>query len=42
VRSPEAKANLTVLHLPVLARVTAILLASVLLLAWLRRAEARP
>ena len=33
--------NLTVLHLPVLARVTAILLALALLLAWLRRAEGR-
>jgi putative oxidoreductase len=31
--------NLTVLHLPVLARVTAILLALALVLAWLRRAE---
>jgi uncharacterized membrane protein len=31
--------NLTVLHLPVMARVTAILLALALVLAWLRRAE---
>jgi putative oxidoreductase len=32
-------ANLAVLHVPVLARVTAILLALALVLAWLRRAE---
>ena len=34
-------ANLTVLQLPALARMTAILLALALLLAWLRRAEAQ-
>lgn len=34
-------ANLTVLHLPPVARVTAILLALALLLAWLRRSEAQ-
>jgi putative oxidoreductase len=34
-------ANLTVLHLPAVARLTAVLLALTLLLAWLRRPEAQ-
>jgi hypothetical protein len=41
VANPATFMNLTVLHLPVLARLTAILLALALLLAWLRRAEGR-
>jgi putative oxidoreductase len=35
-------ANLTVLHLPALARLTAVLLALALVLAWLRRPQFEP